>query len=143
VLPPAKVAAAVHHVPLSGEQRAQHRHVVARVVLEVGVLNDQVITGRKLDPRSDRASLSTVALHPPEPHARLAGDDLGGPIARAVVDDDDVLLDAEAGQIDRLDLFQQRADEPLFVEGGNHDRQHPRRVRRAHTPMPRPSRWVR
>ena len=53
---------------------------------------------------------------------------------RSVVDDDDLLVEAEWRQIDGEDPLEQRADEALLVVRGNDDRQ-----RRAHVAA-RPSR---
>ena len=123
VLAATHVAAAVDDVALPFEQCLQHRHVVVRVVFEVGILDDQVVAGRRRNARR------TALPFPPFRSIRsrvtpaCARDDLGRPIARAVVDDDDFLVEAERRQVDGLDLLEQRADEALFVVGRNDDRQ--------------------
>ena len=120
----AHVPAAVHHVPLASEHRTEHGHVIVRVVLEVGVLDDQELAGGALDPCANGAPLSPVLRHAPQQDIRLRFHDCRRLVSRTVIDHDDLFRDAQRREIHGLDLFQERADETLFVVGGNHDRQH-------------------
>jgi hypothetical protein len=66
-----------------------HRNVVLRVVLEIGVLDDQEVAGRGRDPGAHRSPLPAVLLHPDQMHPRHRRDDVRGAVLRLVVDDDD------------------------------------------------------
>ena len=45
------------------EHGAHHRDVVLRVVLEIGVLDDQVVAGRAFDAGADGAAFAAVLRH--------------------------------------------------------------------------------
>jgi hypothetical protein len=64
-----EVAAAVDDVGAAVEQRAHHRDVILRVVLEIGVLDDQQVAGRRCDAGAHGASLAAIVLlaHRPTP----------------------------------------------------------------------------
>jgi len=115
----AQVAAAVDDVPALVQDGLHHRDVVARVVLEVRILDDRVVAGGELQAGPDRGPFPTVLRHPVQPHAAEPGDDLRGAIPRTVVDDDDLLGDAERAEIDRGDLLEQVPDETFLVISGN------------------------
>ena len=60
-----EIPAAVDDLPFAGEQGTKHGDVVGRLVLEIGVLDDQVIAGRARDSGADRLPFAAVLRHPP------------------------------------------------------------------------------
>ena len=96
-------ARAVDHVGAVLQERAHQAGVVARVVLQVGVLEDDQVAGGRGDAGADRGALALVLLVLDVADAvRVLGgelaQDLAGAVLRAVVDDDDLDL-ADAGHL--------------------------------------------
>ena len=123
VPPAAQVPAAVDDVAATRLERLHHGHVVVRVVLEIGILDDQEVARREADAGANRFPLAAIDGHAVHPDAGDRRGNLDGSIARPIVDHDDLGREAERREIDRADAFEQRADEPLFVVGGDDDRQ--------------------
>ncbi len=100
--------------------------VLARIIFEISVLHDQVITRGQFDPLVDRCSLAHVArlLVEADPHGRVGGhvsfDSLHRAILGTIVHDDHLLADAvPQGHI--AHLVEDEMDRPLLVVGGNDD----------------------
>ena len=98
---PRREAAAVDHVGVPREDRLQQGGVVGRVVLEVGVLDDQHVAGRQGEPGAQRRALAAVDLVPAPGEGRAApchGRRLPGPqdlrrgVPRVVVHGDELQL---------------------------------------------------
>ena len=104
---------------------------IARVVLEVGVVDDGDLAGGVLQRGADRLALSTVALVAKEQpghfriRAQIALELLehgGGIVLGGVVDDDDLdSLQVRAGGED-LEPLERGGDEKALVVDGNEDR---------------------
>ena len=110
---------AVHDVGVSLLDRPEQLRVLARVVLEVRVLDDDDVAGRLLKTRRDRGALSHVLRLQEDPDAVLAvhlAQDVARAVLRAVVDDDDLLLDRH-----RLHLADELADRLRLVVDGDDD----------------------
>ena len=95
---------------------------VARVVLEVGVLDDDIRRGDLAEPPSQRGALPEVAGLADEANPRLdvghALDQLGGGVGGAVVDDHDLRHQR------RTEDGVERADDPFgLVVTGHHHRE--------------------
>src|SRR5438105_15903858 len=89
----------VHYVGLALDQGFEDMTVFPRIVLEIGVLDDAELAARLLDCRPDRRALTPVAVvaEHPDPIRTGSGDllgDLGRAVGRAVVDHDDLAIDA-------------------------------------------------
>ena len=115
---------AVYDVRTAVENRRQKRRVLVRVVLEVGVLDDDdVARGGTKTARHCRA-LALIERLQQHAHAARAvhrGENVARAVLRAVVDDQDLAI--EAAEVDSLhpshDLLNRRA----LVVAGNDDRQ--------------------
>jgi len=120
----AKESRAVHHLGPTGQDRPQQDRVVGRVVLEVGVLDQQDIAGRMAQALADGGALALVARQQVQvevaPRGLLA-QDIAGAVGREVVDDDDLLLDV--AEVDRPYLIEQRRDGIFLVVAGDDDRE--------------------
>jgi hypothetical protein len=116
-----QVTASVDDVGALLENGADHRDVISRVVLEIGVLNDHVVARGQREACAHGGTLSAVVLQAMQTHPAEATNNLSRPIARAVVDDDHFLAHAESVQIHGGDAFEKRPDEPFLVVGRNHD----------------------
>ncbi len=115
-------APAGHRVPLA--ELPEHRGNVVGVVLEIGVHHDHVPAAHRLQARVGGRGLSGVRLEPHQPRARVPltelADDLGAPIAAAVVHEDDLV--AQAGRIEHLaDLRPEQREILLLVVDGHDD----------------------
>ena len=77
-------------------QRLEQHLVLAGVVLEVGVLDDDVVAGDDRERAAQRRPLAAVALVGDDGQPRIVqlgdevGEHLGRAVGRAVVDDDDL-----------------------------------------------------
>ena len=90
-------ARAVDDVGTPFENGLQQHRVLARVVLEVGVLDDDDVAGGFADAASHRGALALVLALQQDADAVAPvelGEDVPRPIARPVVDDDEFLFDA-------------------------------------------------
>ena len=125
----AREAGAVDDVGLALEDRRQELRVVARVVLEVGVLDQHDVPGRLREAPPEGGALALVGIlvvdpdlvllvgRPEAPRLRELGlepaEVVTSAVRGAVVDDDDLLGDG-----DRLDALQDLGErEPLVVDG--------------------------
>jgi hypothetical protein len=110
---------------------------VVDVELPVAVHVEDVRLARRLESRAQRGAVAPVLRMVPRPQAGKPGgetvQDLAGPIAAAVVDDDDLVV--ETARLEKGDDTADHAvDVRLFVERRQHDRQlsHPVGMPRAH-----------
>ena len=71
-------------------QRPEEQRDLTRIVLPVGVEEDQHVAHRALDPEAQRVALAAVVLDSNDSGPGLLGP-FGGPIGRAVVDDQDLV----------------------------------------------------
>src|SRR5262249_55028770 len=111
--------------------RRQDRGVVGRLVLEVCVLDQHVLAARAGERGADRGPLAAVVLVAQEPHPPVERS--GGPlqlfgrsIARAVVADDDLLVESLCGEVGGGGAPDHLADGARLVVGGHDDREQPR-----------------
>jgi len=98
---------------------------VFRRVLQVGVQRDHALPAAVLEPRHDRHVLSEVAVEQNHPrHIRtlleLLAQDRGGAVAAAIVDEHDLIRNAELVQC-RVQPVEQALQALLFVIDGNDD----------------------
>ena len=107
--------------------RAEQLHVLARVVLEVRVLDDDDVAGGVPEADGHRRALALIFRLEEDAHAVAAvhlAQDFAGAVGRAVVDDQDLLLDGNGGHLphdlaDRLRLVVDRhASRTGIVRGG-------------------------
>ena len=120
----AEEAGSVHDVGLAGEDGPEEDRVFLRVVLEVGVLDDDEIAGRGAHPGPDRRALPQVARLQEDADAVLAvelAEDVAGAVRRAVVHDHDLAL--EVPEVHGEDLREDLANRPALVVRRHHDRQ--------------------
>ena len=122
-------AGAVHDVGLALEDRGQELRVVARVVLEVRVLDQHDVSGRLGEAAPERGALALVGLlvedpdlvllvrRPESPRLGELGlepaEVVSSAVLGAIVDDDDLLRNR--GRLDALENLGER--EPLVVDG--------------------------
>ena len=115
----AQKARAVHHVGLAFGDEAEQRRVVARVVLQVGVLHDDDLAGgvgeAAAQGRALAAILSVVAKLQTGISAQQVPQPFGGAIGGAVVHHDDLFL-----QRHRLHAGQDFLDGADFVVRRDH-----------------------
>jgi hypothetical protein len=86
-------ARAEDHVGLALKDRLQEHRVLPRVVLEVGVLDEDDVAGGRGEPRAQRGALALVPFV--EDDRRIRGfcdrrQQIAGAVRGAVVDDDDL-----------------------------------------------------
>src|SRR5262245_14126134 len=106
------------------ENRREQVAVLRRIELEVGVLNQQDVAGRVLQPDADRRSFPRVDRVVENADAAIAAPLAGGDralrvVARSVVGDDDLLLDR--ADVDGAHALDDRADRLLLVVDGDDD----------------------
>jgi len=106
------------------DERLQKGGVVARVVLEVRVLDDRERHADLGDRPAQRGTLALIRLHPEWAHPRVAfgaaTQDGPGAVGRPIVDGDH-LADLRPLQ----DVLQDDLEGSFLVEGRNHDRENP------------------
>src|SRR5262249_49795470 len=113
---------AVDDVRVVLDDRLDELGILGRVVLEVGVLDDDDLAGGLAEPGAQRGALSLVAVV--EDYLQVAvaslhlAEDLAGAVLRAVVDDDDLRADR-----DLADPAEDLVDGLLFVVAGDDDRE--------------------
>ena len=112
-------ARAIDGIGFALQQRRQEAPVFARIVFQVGVLNDGELAGGMLDGCTDGGALAPIAGLPDEPqHAGVGRGDLfhdpGRAVCGAVVHDHD-LPPHSLRQGRREHSLQQCADELFFV----------------------------
>ena len=121
-------AAAVDHVGEPLEDGPQQQLVLARVVFEIGVLDDEVLAGGATDAGVQRGPFPLIDLVPDHRHRQLR---MGVPVRlehrlrvvlRAVVDDDQFLAEP-ARELRLADAIEDTMDGPRLVVGGNDNRQ--------------------
>lgn len=92
----AREARAEYDVGMALEDRSEQGGVVARIVFEVGVLNKHDVPGGGREPGAQGRALALVDLVVADDQRRILlvelVDRLAGPVARAIVDKDDFLL---------------------------------------------------
>ncbi len=122
----AEEARAVDRARAALQDRAQQARVVARVVFEVGVLDQQDVAAGGRQAGADGGALAAVARvadHEGVGPVALPAEGRGGAVGRAVVDDDDLARDRRA-EIDRAHPRQQFGDRPgLVVDRHDHREQ--------------------
>ena len=124
---------AVDHVGAVLEKRPEETRVVARVVLEVGVLEERQVARRGGDAGADGGALAHVArvleVAQPRFFGRQLAQDLARAVGGAVVDHHHFDL-GDAGVLDRQDPGQQVAHQiALVVDRHDHAELHRRRAR--------------
>ena len=113
---------------LSGQRREEPRDV-GRIVLAISVDGDEHLSARGAEPRLEGSALTGVRGEGEDPQSacRLGepAQDGGGLIARAVVDDHDLVLPTAGGGgeggDDRHELIEEGSDRLLLVEDRDHD----------------------
>ena len=114
----------VDDVGLARENGPEQDGVFLRVVLEVGVLDDDEIARRGAHAGPDGRALPHVARLQEDPDAVLAvelPEDVPRAVLRAVVHDHDLAL--EVSEVDGEDPREDLADRPALVVRRHHDRQ--------------------
>src|SRR4051812_2706513 len=113
----AEEAAAEDDVGMTVDDRLEQPRVVGGVVLEVGVLDEDDVAGRRREPGTQRGALPAVLRLEHDDVARPhAVDELAAPVGAAVVDEHDLGVEpAEVGALDGGDDARQRA--VLVVHG--------------------------
>ena len=117
---PAEKARSEHRIGPPVQNRLQERRIVRRVVLQVGVLDDDDVALRLREAGPQRRALALVALVVEDAHV-IALDpvhDLARAIGRGVVHDDDFLAVRRG-----LDLPDDLGDEVLLVVNRDDDRE--------------------
>src|SRR5580765_969963 len=116
----------VHDVGGAGQNRCQQPAILARVELQIGVLNEEDVARRLVESEPDGGALSEIDLAVVRLHSRIADplarvDSPARAVARAIVRDDDLFFyHAEIHVEYAVDDF---ADRLLFVVHGDDDRQ--------------------
>src|SRR5262249_50813202 len=116
----------VDDVGSAAEDRGEQSGIFLRVQFEIGVLHQHDVSARIVQTEADGGALAEIDLIVMDPDAWVRGpaarvDRESGAIARAVVGDDDLLLDwSEIDGEHTLDHF---ADRLFFVVHGDHDRE--------------------
>ena len=115
-------ARAEHDIRFAVEDGLEQLRVFLRVVLEIGVLHDDEITSGGGKAGAQRGPLALVALvieDPGDERDDFTAQNLTRPIGRAVIHDDDLLLEAGHGR--RAHGVDNRPDGFRLVETGNDD----------------------
>ena len=104
-------------------RRDQLRPVVG-VVLEVGVLDEHVVAGREREPGAHRGALPAIAFVHEDANRAVAelAQHVAGAVGAAVVDDDDLALDA-VGELDRAHAPHHLHHGVALVVDGHDDRE--------------------
>ena len=123
----AEEARAVNDVGVAGEDRRDEVRILGGIVLEIGVLDERDVALEVRDGGADRRALALVLrledrLQPIVVVVRGLGDELANhvrrAVARAVVDDDDLLADRH-----RTHVLQDAPQRPALVEHRHDDRE--------------------
>jgi hypothetical protein len=110
-------ARAVDHVGAILQEGPHEARVVPRVVLEVGVLDAEDVAGGRLQPRLDGRALAPVGGVDDHPDV-VAGkrvEQAAAGVGRAVVDEDQLRLQAKGAEIDLEEAVDHRRERPQFV----------------------------
>ena len=117
-------------------ERTQQGGDVAWIVLQIGVHRHDAPAAHGAEAGVGGRRFTCVGLEPHEAHARIglaqAADDLGAPVAAAVVDEHD-LEDQPLGVEHRLQLRPQHRETVLLVVDGDHHREVDHRAEPRHS----------
>src|SRR5579859_4213849 len=124
----ADVTAPEDNLGLALEDRGDESRPIPRVVLQVGVLDEDEVAAGRTDPGSHRRAFAPVDAVAHHPYRRVleGSQDLVGPIHRSVVDDDDFPVDR---QIDPTHPPDDLPDGVSLVVDGHDHREQPVRAR--------------
>ena len=120
----AEEARPVDDVGFAVEDRANQLAVFARIVFEVGVLDDHHVAGRFAHAAPHRRALALVVRLKEDADAVLAVqllEDVAGAVLRSIVDDHQLLFNG--AEIDGKDAGDDGADGGLLVVRRHHDGQ--------------------
>src|ERR1043166_7908428 len=119
---PAREPIAVDDLLPRSQDREQGR-IVGGVILEVRILEQNVVSGGRVDAAPQGRAPALVGMLVDEPHPGASADDPFGSVSRSVVDHDDLFGEPRGLDVHALDRLDQRPDACFLVVGRHHDRQ--------------------
>ena len=117
-------AGAEHDIEVRLHERADHRDEIVGPVFVVAREKHDDVAARAVDAAPQRGAAAERLFQLEHADARHRPGDLGRPIGRAAVGDDDLLGEAEGLEIERDHRSQHLLDGAFFVEHRDDDRHH-------------------